>query len=471
MRHYLSVVLVGPLLVAGCGSDDKHGGLPDAPPLTPDAPAPVVGPVTLTVTHNGSAIPGVHAYFLNADSSVIAVRDTDASGVATADMTAGGSVTAIDPFAPLPAATVTVGDNDLRTFMGVKPGDHLVLTQNDARPVPITFTLNAKAFMTTDITANAYDVRTSCGAASIPSGGSGGSGSPDPGGEITLSDCHDKADILIIAKNQGEGTQVLGALYHAGVGLTPDGIVNLDDAYAPIADVTFQYMHVPVDFSFAVEHALGTARGAFADLSFFGSSGPDETGAVTFSLQEPTITDATSIVDTSLSRNGSHHVIERAATAAYTLDMAGVLLPDLHNQPFYKPAAQKMEWVEEATGARPDLTMTSIEVSRTDGSQNVRHWHWAVAAPYNPAAELTFPTLPTDVADWTPSASDQINVNTLLNAQVPGGYDAVRAHVYDVSDARGFGGASGRVVTVETRSGVRGGLGTPRSRTLRAGSP
>lgn len=72
MRHYYSAMLV----VVGCGGDG--------------------GAVTLTVTRNGGPVAGVHTYFLNADNSYVATLDTDTTGTASANMAAGGSVTAID---------------------------------------------------------------------------------------------------------------------------------------------------------------------------------------------------------------------------------------------------------------------------------------------------------------------------------------------------------------------------------------
>src|SRR5438477_610598 len=117
------------LLVAACGGDPVHH-IPDAPPpidAAPDAP-PVSGPVTLTVISNGVPQQNVRVLFENADNSLVASTTTDANGTASATMTAGGSVTAIDPYTttqPLPLGVPPPAE--LRTYVGVKPGDKLKL--------------------------------------------------------------------------------------------------------------------------------------------------------------------------------------------------------------------------------------------------------------------------------------------------------------------------------------------------------
>jgi hypothetical protein len=92
-------------------------------------------------------------------------------------------------------------------------------------------------------------------------------------------------------------------------------------------------------------------------------------------------------------------------------------------------------------------------------SPSERSWRWSIAAPYQRGA-LGFPTLPTDVATWTPGAQDDVQIDGLLNARVlVGGYDAVRARALDlrqaVADSGELGGfvigPTGRVLVVQPR--------------------
>jgi hypothetical protein len=392
----------------------------------PDAPAGM--PVALTVTRNGAPVTGVHTYFLNADSTLVATVDTDAMGTASAAVEAGGSVTALDPFST--AGSVALEGNDLRTFLAVQPGDQLALTQTDAKSV--TFTLKVAAATG----ATVYDVLTTCGAASVVPGGGAG-------GRVTLFNCHGAADIVIFANALNGVVKVpVSALFHPNVALADGGTVDLTgDTYRPLTGVTFNYLNAP-NATITISHALVSAAGSLAPFvaSFTGKPA---------TLQEPAIPAATSIVDTSVGLTSDHHVVDWGPlVATNTFDLNNSLLPDLTAAPSFSAATKLVSWTEAAAGAVPDLTTTTIDVARSDGS---RHWHWTVAGPYT-AGALAFPVLPTDVADWAPSSADRVAVTALTNAKVPGGYAAVRAHVHDVRGAAGFvAGPTGRVVTVNAR--------------------
>jgi len=390
----------------------------------PDAPGT---PVALTVTRNGAPVAGVHTYFLNADSSLVATVDTDAAGTASAVVEAGGSVTAIDPF----AGAVVADGNDLRTFMGVQPGDQLALTQTDSQA--ITFTLKVAPVST----ANVYDVFTSCGSAPVVPGGGAG-------GQITLFNCHGTADIVVLASTLNSAVKVpVSALFHPNVALTQGGTVDLTaDTYRPLTGVTFNYVNAP-NTTLTISHTLVSAAGRLAPFAAVFTGKPA-------TLEEPAIPGATGIVDTAVGLTGEHHVVDWGPFAAtYMLDMNNLLLPDVTAAPSFNAATMHVSWTEATVGVAPDLTTTTIDVARIDGS---RRWHWTVAAPYT-AGALAFPVLPTDVADWAPSASlDRVDVTALTNAKVPGGYAAVRAHVHDVREATEFvAGPSGRVITVDAR--------------------
>lgn len=60
-------------------------------------------------------------------------------------------------------------------------------------------------------------------------------------------------------------------------------------------------------------------------------------------------------------------------------------------------------------------------------------WHWEIVAPYK-RGEIRFPHLPTDTFDWNPASGDVVDAEQVMNAEVPGGYDAVRARILDIRD-------------------------------------
>lgn len=412
------------LVLAACGGDDQNGRLADAPPAVdariPDVstgpPSPVV---TLTITSNGMPVSGVTVYFVNPDDSPVATVQTDATGTASATIAAGGSVTAVNPF-PRRAPAAVSGADDLRTFAGVALGDHLFLT--GSLPA-VQFTLHAPAVPG----AAEYLVLTGCGSAVIPANtGSGGSG-PDPTGSVTLSGCGGTADVLVVAHNSDSNP--ISALYHAGVTITDGGTVDLTaDSYQAVADLSLGYTNLaPGTGALSATYALGTAHGVFEPLFTAGAEVVDGMASVT--QQAPSFTGAIAAVDTSITLNAQHHVVDWGPyTASYQIDLASQLLPDIVDTPGFDPTTGRISWTEAATGARPDLTSAAILVSRGE-----RTWHWEIAAPYAPG-ELRFPVLPTEVFAWTPMVDDAITVEHVMNARLPGGYAAVRPHMLDIED-------------------------------------
>lgn len=435
----------------GCNDNNNPGRLPDAPPASDASPPDAVDPsaVTLTIIKDGSPAIGVTVYFLNADDSVVATAVTDVMGRALAVMAAGGSVTAVNPFTtPPPPAAVAVPD-ELRTFVGVKPGDRLVLSHDTNG---VAFTLLASPVTN----AQNYQVATTCGGGTIsPGGGSGGSGSPDPGGSIMLPHCDSAADIAIVALD-AQNTPLSG-LYHPDAALT--STVDLSaDAYDTLTDIAFMYMNLP-DTSVSAQLWLTVGRGNLGPF-------PVNLNTSTSSVPHAPAASATSlIVETTLPPSGGgigeHDVLDwKPAETSYTLDVMGQLLPDLTGPPSFDVATRKVTWTEASQGAAPDLTTTAISVTRD------RQWHWEIVAPYK-QGELRFPHLPADVYDWNPAASDDVTAEQVMNAKLPGGYDAVRAHILDIRDlsldsspAPGAGqpdlsafvnGNTGRVVLVQSR--------------------
>jgi hypothetical protein len=453
LLSWVSVASAFSLASGGCGGcDDRSGRLPDAP-LLPDAAVDAAidaaaRPVTLTVTRNRAPVAGVRVYFQNADNSLVKSVDTDANGKASAIMDAGGFVTAIDPFPPLPdpgararsqatprpraqasgqASAIIIGDNDLRTFAGVKPGDDLVLALNDRLQLALTLTIPP------DPLANDYDIATSCGRGFISTGGGSGSAADLPSGGLSLSDCGALVDFLVIARD-AETDRPRSALLRRDVPVSDGGDVDLSTmgSYQALADVEFTFRNVPNSNALGFIHTLIGPRGPFG-ISFEGSAGL-ASGSGSATIAEPAGAGTIGVVHSSVVLGGSRqHIVDWGASSpAYLLDMTGQLLPDI-DVPSYDQQAKKLTWTESGAGATPDLTIATINVSA--GSETQRFWRWTVAAPYR-RGELLFPTLPTDVASWTPGPDDSVNSEDQMNVRVvAGGYDAVRSRALNVRDA------------------------------------
>jgi hypothetical protein len=462
----LRLSLVLPVLVA-CGGGGGSGQLadapvfPDGPPTdaAPDAPIDAMpAPVRLTITKNGTPARDVVVYFQNADSSLVATLTTDANGVAETLMPAGGFVTAINPFTtPIPALGGRLADQ-LRTFAGVKPGDRLVLTHVDP---PGSFDV----LVTVPEISNGsrYEISTTCGS---------GSAAPNPpgvrlaaSGSAQLAGC-ETTDFLVIAFINDEGERINSAFYHPDVKVEPGAQIDFTqppaDTYKDLRDVTFAYTNVPGNLNdlFAT-HYLASARGKL-DRSFEGFIQVTD-GAGSLGVREPDVDGLVGILATRGFISGQHHVLQWGPnTTEYSLDMTGVLLRDIESESSrYLIPEHQATWTEATTGAAPDLTTLELEVERTIPEGPVRVWNWRIAAPYT-AGKVQFPTLPIDT--YTPTENDFRAVFKLINAKVPGGYDAVRANALDVQDngnITGFvAGATGRVVTVgevfsELQRGVR----------------
>lgn len=113
------------LLTAACGGDDggadaaiPDAAIPDA--AIPDAAVPdaaLPGPVSLTMYGDGHPVADVDVVFGSADGTVVTHVQTGADGRASADLLAGGSVTAL----------LHAGDQFTAiTWADVEPGDQLV---------------------------------------------------------------------------------------------------------------------------------------------------------------------------------------------------------------------------------------------------------------------------------------------------------------------------------------------------------
>lgn len=443
----------------GCNDSNSVGHLPDAAPpadaMPPDA-------VSLAVIDHGVPAVGVTVYFLNADGSVAKAAVTDGDGIATAVITTGGSVTAIRPFTTPPPPAGAFAPDELRTFLGVKPGDHLVLSQAATDTVTVTF--DAAAPDGGDFNTS-YQVLTTCGAGVNtldPGGSSNGSGSPDPGSTFDLQNCHGAADIAVMAS--GGGLDAPQGLYHANATLPPGGnaMVSLrDDAYAELTDVTFTYTNAP-DATITVLHSPVLPNGFLGPYSATADSTTDNSATIS----EVAVPAAMEVIDSSLTLNNLHEVVDWGPySTVYTLDLDNVLLREVTDGPTFDVATGKISWTEATSGATPSLTIAGILVTREDPFAK---WHWEIVAPYSPSG-IVLPHLPTDSMNWMPLPTDDpVTVDPIQNIEVTGGYDAVRSHILNIHDELG---PTGYVIGNAGRAVIATSVVPPRSRQPRSRQP
>jgi hypothetical protein len=437
--------------LAACG-DDGVRHVPDAAPhdgpiadMAPDGP---LQPVTVTATIDGAPQAGVQVYFLDADSSLVLSTTTDATGTASAVMAAGGSVTALDPYAgPLPPQTaIAGGSHSLYTFVGVKPGDNLVLANPGEHPgidVTVTVPIDPAAGVAS------YEVHTPCGGGNtLTDPGSGAS----PSGLVGIGpDCGATTDFLIVTRD--DNFQVLDYAYVPDQAISEGATIDLTAAtYAAGSTREYSYTNVPATFgSPSFTDAILTPQGDM--LAQFNYASPDEpTPVVTAGIGTHL-----SVTDIFGASAGNHHIADWGPyTDTYTADLGARTLHDLNGFPHLDPTTHEISLDESAGGAEPDLMLAGIYTYREADNTD---WYWQIAAPH--ATTLAMPALPTDLYDFTIAPTDTFDANQLMLAKVPGGYDAVRAYVFALTGPTSVAQGSSGSAAVEEVIGKLARKGRP----------
>lgn len=442
MRTVLALVLV----MAACGGDDAVHHLPDAPPAPDGGPdAATAGPVSITVSLFGTPNAGVAVYFQNADSSVVLTTTTDATGTATAMMEPGGFVTAVDPFR---RAEFGVLEHDVRTFAGVKPGDHLQLSQGSSA-VNNSFTVTVP----NDLQGARYRLYSTCGGENGQEGA--GSGAfVTPTFDWFLGDCS-TADFGIVTFDTDSNPSK--ALFRAAVTVASGTQVDLAGPYVTPVDYALSYSSIPAGVtSLSAEHLLGTTSGVLARLV----ASADVTGpTVSLTFPEPPVPNALEVLVTTLSPStiGTHHVIDAGPLVnPHTVSLADARLPDFTVFPTLDIAAHQVTWTADASTVQPDVVYADF---RADHQATSTYWRWVIAAPYT-GTSLALPVLPGPAAIFNAVAGDESFPDNLVTAKVPGGYDAIRASILQYSSPDFFAGFTGRVLVEDTLS-ASGRVATP----------
>ncbi len=416
MRKLASVVMV----LAACGDDGpvRHldGGPTDSPEQMIDGMTPQA--VTLTVTSNGTPTPGVKVYFQGVDSSLISNTTTDATGVATALMPSGGFVTAVDPYG-VPGGVQTEF-HDLYTFSGVKAGDHLVLKDSFSSSTEVTIT--APVDGTAGVTG--YLFSTPCDREVTVADGSGA----QPSVSLFLdAACATTTDFLVASLD--DAGQVVNWFYvpNRAVAATVD---LTGSTYGAPTVKTYAFTNAPNEFGsvqFAQQFVSTKGTVVMLQSQAFGKGSP-----YTGSLPTTPFPGAVDLVQGSASTgsNVMHGFVDWGPFAAtYSTDVGARMLPEFDVSSI-DTTAHALVWTETAAGVTPDFVLSFLSASRERQASNLA-WSWSIVAPYS-GASVAFPTLPTDIADFAIAPGDGVDLDGVVLGKVPGGYDALRANVFNV---------------------------------------
>jgi hypothetical protein len=401
--------------LAAC-SDDGVRHTPDAAPHdgpaidgTPDAPvdsAPLA--VTLTTSTSGGPNSGVRVYFQDADGTVVLATTTDANGTASAVMAAGGYVTAINPY----GANAETGD-ELDTFAGVKPGDHLVLNGGFSFATGITVNVVADA----DPAATALYAYSACGSGQLQQAAIA---LAPPSGQVTLFNCGTTTDFLIISTDQN-GVP-LNYFSVPNVAVADQATIDLTgNAYAGVPARTYTYTN-PGTLSISFQDSLLSAQGRV----YTNYSSVDSTGTTTYPM--PTIAGTEDLVLTSVYPGGSNQqtwLDWGPYSATFTTDAAARTLPSFGaGTPNFDPATHTMTFTEMPGAVTPDFVYAAPQNTRQIDN---KHWTWRIAAAHT--TSIVFPVIPTDVYDYNFNVNDTPYTADIGFGRVAGGWDAVRPYV------------------------------------------
>jgi hypothetical protein len=415
-------------LMFGCGGDPVRHVVDAAPQpdgtVAIDAP-PQVQTVTLTVQKDGAPQAGIRVYYLNADSSLVASMTTNAAGVTSATMAAGGYVVALDPL-----GLGGKGEHRISMFAGVKPGDHLQLHNPpllDSTAISFTMTIPTDA----TIGVAHYMYATSCSSGEITPV----LAAVTVSGPVTLYGCNGVADIMIYTTDTN--LNVLSSFY----------VANQAVADAQPLDLSAQtYASVPARTYTVSNHPAGNTNGVYigdTSVSPRGVIYPGPSRSITgdpavTQVPTPTFTGALHVVRSDFNNAGiaAHHFIDWGPYATtYALDLGARILPDFATRPVFEQPTHSITWNETGTN-EPDFVFADGSGYRASTS-----WYWQIVGPRT-GAYLTLPLLPTDVFDYNFGPADFPQIYRVIQAKTSGGYDAVRAEVLSMmlgnNDLEGF---------------------------------
>jgi hypothetical protein len=384
----------------------QDGGSTDD--AAPDAPTHGMVRVQVFDPNNtGVVVTGIPVVFVDPDGTQVGHPVTDQDGVASAEVHAGASATAVIPIED---------GTELITLLGLKPGDDIILgprrgTRTDAGNFTVSFA--------TYPGATSYTVFGPCG-------GTGSTASP-----IVLSmysDCkQDTMDLLVVAYDANSNP--LASLTKTGVTFAAGGSTAVTGTYQGVSNFTASYTNIPVavtniDFTRELPDNNGFMQGA---------SGVPASGTYSASIPAPqggsarVVTNFESTID-------AQQTIEQAiqgSALTYGMDVGATLLPWL-GMPALDVANHKISVPIDATGTSgdmPDVFFAEASYSRTVDTMT-HTYQWLVLGPT--PGDMVLPTMPAEVGDVMPKPDDANPFAAAFSIESDDidGYDAIRQDIY-----------------------------------------
>jgi hypothetical protein len=419
--HHLILTVV---LCVGCGSV-KSNQLPDAPPAIDASARGTVHVTVLDGGGSGAPAVGANVVFIDPDGTLVKRVATDTAGKADADVLPGASVTSI--------ALLNM-TYQLQTVTAVKPGDDLVLgSKNTDFTAAGTFTVNYPAATG----AVSYVVGHACG----PTFVNAPVGAPPPTtATLTMTNNCKQSKMEIVVVPMDASNAPLGSISQSDVTFTSGGSVTLNGQYQSARAFTASYTNIPSSVTaLLVSRSVPDGFGVQTSLSM---ASPTASQVMNLSGGSATAARVASRFSVSSTRAFQEIRQNLSGTAAtYGFDASTNLLPWI-TQVSFDAATHKLATTIDTAGTsgdQPDMFRVFATYRRTDpNSQVTTTYSWSVFAPQ--AGDVTLPTLPPEVGDVAPTATDTLTLNAImLEGDTISGYDAIRNNLNDAITVYGSG--------------------------------
>lgn len=397
------------LLVACTGSiETGQGGGDDGPDVPTDE-------VRVVVKDALAPQAGVRVIFQNADDSVIEEVMTDATGTASAQMTAGNVSVIRTYVAVTPPPPEGNRVPEVLTYVGVKGGDLIELGKSEPTSVATPGAIVVKV----PEVQGTVTVKTPCGS---------GSGEA-PNVAITVTNCPSMMDMYVTQNDQGFYMQ---KPYAENIDVST-GVLN--ESLASTVTAT----NVPPNSSVNVEQKI------YAGGFMLFTTGDKRVDQQPQNVDMPNLTgvDGLVVMRVTTQQQGSVMTGTRSlySGAVSSVDASAHPMPYIMGNTKYEPTG--VTWTEAGTGAA-DAVMVTLAVTRGAAmgmtpaidAEYVR----AIIAPHG-ATTLRIPAVPD--ARFNPSALDEIG-GAMGLVSASGGYDAIRHHAFakeTIVDAAPAGGS------------------------------